>query len=173
MGILYLFLPAFVANSMPVIARVVPGIKHWTTPIAPRLFGANKTYRGFAMGVGAAVLCALLQYVLLQAWTWNWPEAAELYGTPARAILTGLLLGGGALCGDLAKSFCKRRVGIAPGRAWPVLDGIDYMVGAIIFALPLYTVSLSQAAILLVAGPILSLAANICSYVLGWKNVWY
>ncbi len=38
----------------------------------------------------------------------------------------------------MVKSFFKRRLGIKPGTMFQPWDGIDYMVGSIIFLLPWY-----------------------------------
>jgi CDP-2,3-bis-(O-geranylgeranyl)-sn-glycerol synthase len=169
--VLYLFLPAFVANGAPVVARKIPGITSWTTPICVRAFGANKTYRGFAVGVASAIVTALVQFSLRNQWIFK--ELTELHNSLGQSALVGFLLGFGALFGDLVKSFVKRRIGIAPGQAWPVLDGIDYILGAALFILPLYKASLMDIVVLIVAAPLLSLLANSVSFVLGWKDVWY
>jgi CDP-2,3-bis-(O-geranylgeranyl)-sn-glycerol synthase len=169
--VLYLFLPAFVANGMPVVARKLPGIARWTTPINIKLFGANKTYRGFAVGVASAVICALIQFSLRNVWFFK--ELNELHTSLGQSALVGLLLGFGALFGDLVKSFVKRRIGIAPGHAWPILDGIDYVLGAIVFIWPFYHATPLDVFVLLIAAPLLSLLANSSSYLLGWKDVWY
>jgi CDP-2,3-bis-(O-geranylgeranyl)-sn-glycerol synthase len=168
---LYLFLPAFVANGMPIIARKIPGLNKWNTPISAALFGKNKTYRGFAAGVLSAVLVAVIQYAVRDMVPVL--PAVRLHTTLDQSMLVGLLLGFGALGGDLVKSFAKRRVGIAPGNPWPVLDGIDYVIGAIVCLLPLYVPSPVHVIALIIAAPILSLAANCLSYVWGWKEVWY
>lgn len=52
-------------------------------------------------------------------------------------------------------------------------DGIDYMVGAIIFVLPWYSMTLSAMIFLLIIGPLLSLAMNTLAYTIGWKECWY
>ncbi|HRH93111.1 MAG TPA: CDP-archaeol synthase, partial [Candidatus Peribacteria bacterium] len=153
--VIYLFLPAFIANGAPVIAKRLPGISTWTKPISAKLFGANKTYRGFAIGVGSAVVCALVQFSLRNLWFFK--ELNELHNSLGQSALVGFLLGFGALFGDLAKSFAKRRVGIEPGQAWPVFDGIDYVIGAIIFIWPLYHASPLDVVVLLIAAPLLSL----------------
>jgi len=66
-----------------------------------RLFGAHKTLRGVlaAIAVGGA-WTALLQLGWLQ----------------------GVVLGLGAMLGDLLSSFVKRRLALAPGTGRPVLD---------------------------------------------------
>ena len=43
----------------------------------------------------------------------------------------------GALLGDLTGAFIKRRLGIQPGGLLPIVDQIDFVVGAVVFSLPL------------------------------------
>ncbi len=157
--ILWLYLPAFVANSVPVLVSRIPGICHWTHPICEKIFGKNKTWRGLLCGIGMAMVVSVL-FV---------PEFESL----AQKLLWGFLLGFGALGGDLIESFIKRRMGLAPGKALPFFDGVDYMVGAIALGLFLFIPDVGAIIFLLLVGPILSLLANIIAYFLGLKNVWY
>jgi CDP-archaeol synthase len=96
-------------------------------PISPRLFGANKTYRGI---VGVAVGTAL-GFVLIQPSLLAPTDVAQF-------ALVGLCVGAAAMAAELPNSFLKRRMGIAPGSqargvrgaAFHVLDQIDLVFGA-------------------------------------------
>jgi CDP-2,3-bis-(O-geranylgeranyl)-sn-glycerol synthase len=96
------------ANSLPWIAGRMLGPR-WgvpldlgaTLPDGRRLLGSHKTWRGVAAGVGG---CAL---------------AAAVVGLPR---WTGAAFATLAMLGDAFSSFCKRRLGIAPGRDLPLLD---------------------------------------------------
>ena len=46
-------------------------------------------------------------------------------------ILLGALMGGGALIGDLVKSFIKRRLNQPPGKPWFPWDQLDWIAGVI------------------------------------------
>jgi CDP-2,3-bis-(O-geranylgeranyl)-sn-glycerol synthase len=59
-------------------------------------------------------------------------------------IVYGFLSGMGALLGDAIKSFFKRRVNIKPGSTWFPFDQIDYIVGGILFLMPLIMLTLVQ-----------------------------
>jgi len=157
--ILWIYLPAFVANSVPVLVSGIPGICHWTQPIHEKIFGKNKTWRGLLCGVGAAMVVSAL--------------FVPAFESIPQKLLWGFLLGFGALGGDLIESFIKRRIGLAPGKALPFFDGVDYMVGGIAFGLFLFIPEGVFIVFLLLVGPILSLLANIIAYFLGLKNVWY
>jgi CDP-2,3-bis-(O-geranylgeranyl)-sn-glycerol synthase len=78
----------------------------------------------------------------------------------------------GALLGDLAGAFVKRRLGIAPGGLLPVIDQVDFVVGAVLFSLPVATSILSWELIVaaLLITPPLHLLTNFAAYKLGLKN---
>jgi CDP-2,3-bis-(O-geranylgeranyl)-sn-glycerol synthase len=163
----YLFLPAFVANAAPVIAKNIPGLHTWNDPILPNTFGKNKTMRGFAVGFVAAVLTALLQFAIDPA------VQIVFYFSLGHALSIGALLGLGALGGDLIESAIKRELGYKPGEALPIIDGIDYIIGAIVALSLLYLPSWPAIIFLIVFAPIASLVANMISYWMGWKERWY
>ncbi|MDP3901727.1 MAG: CDP-archaeol synthase [bacterium] len=124
--IFWTFLPAGVANMAPVFVKKVQFLN---SPIdfnltfgGKRIFGDNKTWRGLIVGIMLAIVAVILQNVI-------YPPA---FPTP-NAIVWGFLLGGGALIGDLIKSFFKRRLNIAPGHILPVADQIDWIIGALVF----------------------------------------
>ncbi|GBF09088.1 CDP-archaeol synthase [Aeropyrum pernix] len=153
-----LMLPAMIANATPVVAGgrrpVDMGI---VLPDGRRLLGDGKTVEGllagFAAGSAAGVLAALATANMLLA-----------VHSPAIAL--------GALAGDMAGSFVKRRLGIERGRPAPLLDQLDFYLGALAVSIALgYTwtprvVVEAAAAVLL-----LHLAANVTAYLLGLKKV--
>ncbi|RMG29145.1 MAG: CDP-archaeol synthase [Gammaproteobacteria bacterium] len=105
-----LLLLAVVVNGAPVLARLLCGGRlarpldlGLHLPDGHRLFGDSKTWRGLL----AALLAGL--------------SAAPLLGIdPA----TGVLFGLGAMLGDLASSFLKRRLGLPPSTQVLGLDQI-------------------------------------------------
>jgi CDP-2,3-bis-(O-geranylgeranyl)-sn-glycerol synthase len=127
-------------------------------------------------GVIAGMLTSLI--VFLGRWFFVsvlpvYSEYYNLYSGWLVSMMIGGWLGLGALVGDMVKSFWKRRLGIKPGTMFQPWDGIDYMVGAIIFMLPLYSVGIIGSLFLLIIGPLLSLLANTLAYHIGWKECWY
>lgn len=123
--LLYLMLPAYVANMSPPLSRFLPG---WNGPISQRWLGAHKTVVGAASGVLMALLTAFVQSHV------GWDGAVVDY---ARWPVIGVALGVGAMGGDLLKSFVKRRRGINPGARWVPADQLDFVIGALILAAPL------------------------------------
>lgn len=151
--------PAYCANAVPVLAGGgVPMDFGRAFPDGRPVFGRNKTYRGFFFGLAVGTAVGLLETVV--------------FGYP---VLFGLLLSLGALIGDLAGAFLKRRLGIAPGGLLPVVDQVDFIVGAILFSLPLSleVFSLELALVVLIITPPVHLLTNFAAYKLGLKsNPW-
>jgi CDP-2,3-bis-(O-geranylgeranyl)-sn-glycerol synthase len=151
--------PAYCANAVPVLAGGgVPmdfGKKFFD---GKPIFGKNKTFRGFFFGLAVGTGVGLLESVVF-----NYP------------LLFGLLLSLGALFGDLAGAFVKRRLGIAPGGLLPVVDQVDFVVGAILFSFPVALQMLSVELVLavLIVTPPVHLVTNFAAYKLRLKgNPW-
>jgi CDP-2,3-bis-(O-geranylgeranyl)-sn-glycerol synthase len=157
--LLYFMAPAYAANMAPPFVRYWTG---WNRPISRRRLGAHKTVLGFGLGVLAAVTVTFIQSRL--AW-----EGA-LVASGHWAVL-GLRFGAGAMIGDAAKSFAKRRAGVAPGDRFIPWDQIDFVLGAL--ALVWGAAALSGAdvvtiVLLSVAGHVL---VNHLGYWLGIRDV--
>lgn len=165
--LLWLFLPAFIANAAPVLVRNIPVLRDWKRPIAPVWLGQNKTWRGLLAGIVLGAFTGFLQALFSM---WMWDQGAMLLPF----TVWGALLGFGALLGDMVKSFIKRRIGIAPGQQWPIFDGVDYMIGALtVGSIFLSSLTLTDWIFLIVLGPLASSLANMAAYLVGWKEVWY
>lgn len=174
---LYLFLPAYVANMAPVVATKVNIFPRLNIPLdgsnkdtAHPLFGVNKTYRGFVVAILASIGVAFLQLLVRRN------GAGKLFTafpyTYENFLLWGLVLGVGALTGDLVKSYLKRRLGIAPGQRWLPWDQLDMVIGGIVFGFLLYRFSWQQVLVLLIVSPLLILIVNWVSYWLKIKKAW-
>lgn len=85
-----------------------------------RIFGNNKTFRGFFFGWGVGFFVGLIEGLV--------------FGFNNYPVVLSLLIPLGALLGDLTGAFIKRRLNIAPGGLLPIVDQIDFVVGAVIFA---------------------------------------
>jgi len=137
--VFWLFLPAGLANMAPVLFQWAPFLNK---PIdfkkslwGKRIFGDNKTWRGLIFGILTAIGTMQLQILI-------YPFLKDLSlidYQQVNSLLMGLLLGGGALIGDLAKSFLKRRLNIEPGKSLIIADQIDWILGALIFSSLIYT----------------------------------
>jgi len=149
--------PAYCANAIPVLAGGGTPIDFGKTFSDGRpIFGKNKTFRGFFAGllVGSAV--GILESILFNY-----------------HMSFGFLLSLGALFGDLAGAFIKRRLNIAPGELLPIVDQIDFILGAFLFALPLQILYLELIVVALVLTPPIHLLTNFGAYKFGLKsNPW-
>jgi CDP-2,3-bis-(O-geranylgeranyl)-sn-glycerol synthase len=75
----------------------------------------------------------------------------------------------------LAGAFLKRRLNIPPGGLFPVVDQLDFIVGALVFSLPSFPGMLSWelAVPVLIITPPIHFLMNYAAYKLGLKkNPW-
>ncbi|MFC6873591.1 CDP-2,3-bis-(O-geranylgeranyl)-sn-glycerol synthase [Halobellus marinus] len=167
----WVMLPAYVPNNIAVLAGGGAPIDGGRTMGGRRLLGDGKTWRGTAVGtLGGVALAQLLNYVE--------PVVADAIGAPVPAFplaaAVGLALG--AMLGDIGASFVKRRTGRKRGAAFPVVDQLDFVVGALACAgllAPgwfLATFTLPVVAVVVVLTPVLHVATNGIAYVLGLKD---
>ena len=164
-------LPAYVPNNAAVLAgggRPIDGGREWR---GARLLGDGKTWRGTAVGTLVGVLLALGLNRL------NDPASAAFGAElPTFALPAAFALAFGAMCGDIGASFLKRRSGRERGAAFPGLDQLDFVVGALglVFlvdadwALAVFTPRVL--AVVLVMTPVLHVVTNVGAYALGVKN---
>lgn len=169
LSLLMFFTPAFVANAMPVVAAHIPGIAAWNTPVHRGWLGAHKTWRGVVMGIVGALVVGLLQMIGRSALPSS--AVAFLPNAPWKILLLSVLLGVGALAGDMVKSAFKRASGRPPGSRWFPWDGIDYVLGALLMASPIIILPVIDILLLLFLGPLASAVANIFAYNIGLKSV--
>ena len=148
--------PAYCANAVPVIAGGCLPIDLGNNFLDGKpIFGRNKTFRGFLAGLAVGTAVGLVESIAF-----------------GYRLEFGLLLSLGALFGDLAGAFVKRRFSIRPGDMLPVVDQVDFIIGAIVFSLPLSLQFASWqlfAAVLVITPPI-HLLTNFAAYKLGLKN---
>lgn len=157
-------IPALVANASPVaFSRFLSGIK--LHPIdggrsfidGRRILGDGKTVEGFVLGVIIGTVVALIEAVLTSTYS---------------LVMAGFISSFGAMLGDVAGSFIKRRLGIARGERAPLLDQLDFYLGSA-FCLWIYGVraSLETIALLAIVVAVLHVSTNYVAYKLGLKNV--
>jgi len=173
--LLYLFLPTFVSNAVPVVIKNVPFIKIFNRPINSKLFWKNKTYRWFISWIFFAILISLIQFILskyifIESVSNNFYEIISNYNI---AIISWFLQWFWALLWDIIQSFIKRKIGKKPWEAWPFFDWIDYIIWWLILFSFIYIPSFWWITFLILISPLLSLVSNIFSYLMWWKNVWW
>jgi len=164
-----MFLPAFFANTCPVFAKKLS--LPFGKAINKNIFGENKTYRGFIFGTLGAFLILTIQKLFLKNDFFHSITLLDL--SFSNLFIFSIVFGFGALFGDLIKSFFKRRLKIASGKAFVPFDQLDFILSSMLFLYPFYKVSLIQAVIVLSITPFLHLASNIIAFALKLKKVWY
>lgn len=135
--LLYLMMPAYLANMTPPFTRFWHG---WNAPVSERWLGSHKTVVGALAGILVALGAAFVQSRM------DWTGSLVDY---RQWPLIGLLLGAGAIGGDILKSFFKRRMKIAPGGRWIPADQLDFGIGALILISPLAHLSWTDVAAIL------------------------
>ena len=166
---LYFILPAATANMAPVICaklKLPLGI-----PINEKLFGKNKTYRGFYSGYLFALVTLALQASLFKQGTLA--DYSLIDYSQINLFFYAFLFGIGAITGDAAKSFFKRRLNKKPGSPWPPFDQLDFILSTYIFFLPVDPIPTEIILTILLSMLILHPLTNFTAYKLGLKKVWW
>lgn len=162
-GSLWLILPAYFANSGATLARGKIRMDFSRNFIDGRpVFGAGKTFEGFSLGVMIGASAGLLQNFLQSFYGLK-------FSVPMDPVFAALI-SFGALSGDLAGSFIKRRLGLKRGYAAPLLDQLDFVAGAIFFASFAYKIEIDTIMLIIIITPIIHMAANIIGYKTGVKK---
>jgi CDP-2,3-bis-(O-geranylgeranyl)-sn-glycerol synthase len=152
-ALLFIF-PAYCANATPVLVGGGLSMDFGKTFFdGKRIFGSNKTFKGFFFGLSIGILVGLVELTLFE-----YP--------PLFAILPPL----GALLGDLTGAFLKRRLGISPGDLLPIVDQIDFVIGALFFSIPLSIINWQLVLVVILITPPIHLLTNFGAYRLGLKK---
>jgi len=163
---MWVFLPAMMANQMPLLARGIPvldvpvdGGRMWRD--GGRLLGDHKTLRGLILGVLGGAVTALAQASV--------PVPSRyVMALGVNPILVGATLGAGALIGDIIESFVKRRKGVPPGEDWFPFDQLDAAFGALAAIWLLAPIPYDVAVCFLVLAVPLHVGTNRVAIRLGW-----
>jgi CDP-2,3-bis-(O-geranylgeranyl)-sn-glycerol synthase len=153
---IYIAIPTYVANSTPVVLGGGAPIDRGREFVdGRRLLGTNKTVKGFAYGLLFGSVAALAEAILFRNYL---------------LVLAGILASLGALLGDLFGAFLKRRLDILPGHPLPVVDQLDFILGALVLTSPLLNVTMGAVLILVIATVPIHLLSNVVAYMLRLKK---
>ena len=174
--VLYFLLPAYISNSGGLIFGGGKPLDNGKTDSkGVRWIGDGVTWRGLIGGTILGTIVGAIQ-------GYFGPTLLAMFGnlivTPiavglSNGILIGFLLAFGALIGDALGSFIKRRIGIGRGKPAPILDQLDFLIVALLFASLVVNFSLEFIIIAIVLTLVIHLIANTGAYLLGIKDVWY
>ena len=162
----WLIFPAYLANAIPVLVKGKHRMDFGRTLGGNPVLGKGKTWEGFTGGVAAGVLIGIIMQAI-------YPSFGE--GYQVLSILVSLSVG--ALIGDIAESFVKRRLGHAAGEHWLIADQIDFLLGAFLVCFMFNMTwffdnfTIDRILLLLIATPLIHVATNICAYALKLKKV--
>ena len=158
-ALIFIF-PAYCANAVPVLAGGGSPMDFGRNFFdGRRIFGNNKTFRGFFFGWIVGILVGLVEVLI--------------FGSIPYGTVFSILIPLGALCGDIAGAFLKRRLDIAPGGLLPIVDQVNFVIGALLFSLPLNIVTWQLAVTVIVITPPIHLFTNFLAFKLKLKsNPW-
>jgi len=153
---IYIAIPTYVANSTPVVLGGGAPIDRGREFVdGRRLLGTNKTVKGFAYGLLFGSVAGLAEAILFRNYL---------------LVLAGILASLGALLGDLFGAFLKRRLDILPGHPLPVVDQLDFVLGALVLTSPLLNITMGAVLILVIATVPIHLLSNAVAYMLRLKK---
>lgn len=168
---LWIVIPVYVANSIPVLAgggRPIDDGRRWRER---RILGDGKTWRGAILGTVAGALTVLVLNQISSL-------ATSILGLSVPAFPTSAVvaLPLGAILGDIGASFVKRRMDRERGSPVPVLDQLDFILGALIvtwMVAPAWfgaVVTPGVAFIVLLITPFVHRLSNVAAYVMRLKD---
>jgi CDP-2,3-bis-(O-geranylgeranyl)-sn-glycerol synthase len=77
----------------------------------------------------------------------------------------------GAIAGDMAGSFLKRRISIERGKQAPLLDQLDFVIGGLVLGLFYFQPDVVQVLVLMLITPLIHNLSNRVAFILKLKNV--
>ena len=135
---LWLILPAYVANASAVIVgggKPIDFGKNWKD--GKRILGDGKTWRGLLSGTFMGMTSGfglVVAAFYINSSEYSFIGLNDFLGFPLMLpIIFSLCFG--ALLGDIAESFFKRRIGKKRGENWILFDQLDFIVGALFLSL--------------------------------------
>ena len=122
--ILLFLIPAYITNSTAMLFGGSKRLDAGCKLKGKEVLGKGKTLEGTLMGIMSA-------FITVSVITLLYPTESQALG--AHYVIAGLLVSTGAITGDLAGSFIKRRLNMKPGESQPILDQLDFIIGGYAF----------------------------------------
>ena len=175
----YFMLPAYVANLSGLAfggGTPVDGGKECKD--GRRLIGNGVTWKGLQNGTIIGTLVGVVLGIIgtfygdLSALTGGIIDL-HVYGSVFGGLILGFLMAFGALLGDAVGSFLKRRIGLERGAPAPIMDQLDFVIGALALSLLVVQISWEFFIIIALLSLVLHLGSNTFAYLIGIKDVWY
>ncbi|MCX8190323.1 MAG: CDP-2,3-bis-(O-geranylgeranyl)-sn-glycerol synthase [Candidatus Diapherotrites archaeon] len=123
------------------------------------IFGKGKTIRGTLAGIVFGLIVVFLLDSLMPKWF------------VADYLIFGVFLVFGAVFGDIAASFLKRRIGLESGAPVLFLDQLDFVFGSLILTLPIRMPNFAEVILIFSCTFLTHKATNYIAYKLKIKKV--
>ena len=173
---LYFILPAYFSNGAGLLfGGGLPVDLGKTDSNGVRWIGDGVTWRGLIGGTMIGIITGIVQGYFAPYILTNFGQfiTTPIITNIPEGIVTGFLLGFGALLGDAIGSFLKRRLGIGRGKPAPFLDQLDFIIVALLLVSLVVKLNLVVIVTALALTLIIHLVTNTGAYLLGLKDVWY
>lgn len=180
---IWLMLPAFIANPMAaVFGGGTPMDLGKTFIDGRRILGDGKTIRGLITGTACGLVVGYVQVAIAPFLAsarifGNWLVFQSALGAySGSTMMVVFLMALGALLGDSAESFIKRRINLERGAMFPVADQLDFVLGAWLLTLLFSSVWFRTyftfwiIITVLAVTPMLHIATNIFGYLIKVKK---
>jgi CDP-2,3-bis-(O-geranylgeranyl)-sn-glycerol synthase len=153
--LVYLIVPSYVANAIPVLFGGGRSLDLGNCFMdGERIFGGNKTVKGFISGLTFGIVASIIGELILMK----------------GLFFLGFLASLGSMLGDLFGSFIKRRLKIRPGSPLPLIDQLDFVIGALLLTYPIYRFNFSIVIFMLLITPPIHITSNAMAYLLKLKK---
>lgn len=161
--LIFTALPMYLANaSAMVFGGKTPVDGNKTLSDGQPLFGKGKTWKGTVMGIIIGSLAGFFADHFF-------PELT--HGVSPVYVQYAVLLSIGAIIGDIAGSFLKRRLRIKSGQPAHLLDQLDFVIGGLAFSLFIVSPNWTSIFVLIMITPFLHMTFNRLAYMLKIKSV--
>jgi CDP-2,3-bis-(O-geranylgeranyl)-sn-glycerol synthase len=166
---IWFIIPAYIANAMPVIISRSKKLQKYNNSVDfgkkfgnKVILGKGKTWVGLLFGVLGGTFFGLAQSLV--------DTEILPISLPIMTISLAFMLSLGALVGDMIGSFIKRRLNFERGKSVFLLDQLDFIFGAFLFASFVIEINLTYLIILLIITPLIHMLTNRVGYKLGVKK---
>ncbi len=160
--LILILVPLYIANSAAMLLGGKTQIDFGKNFFDKRpLFGEGKTFKGTFLGIAAGIISVLILDYYFQGNN----------GVIQNYLWYGILLSFGAIIGDIAGSFAKRRMGIERGEPVFLLDQLDFVLGGIVFGGTVHWISLELFLLICVITLFAHKASNFVAFKFKLKKV--
>ncbi|MFH0832707.1 MAG: CDP-2,3-bis-(O-geranylgeranyl)-sn-glycerol synthase [Candidatus Aenigmatarchaeota archaeon] len=153
----WLIAPAYAANAFPPLIKGRIPIDLKMNLRKHRILGDGKTIEGSVAGIIFGMLIGSAQ-ILSQTYI------PKEFGLATMTLPLAFLLSFGTIFGDIAGSFIKRRFGIPRGNSFILIDQLDFLIFALLFASFATAIGFYVILVLIVLTPPIHWIANVIGY---------